>query len=261
MNTRCPPKRVPSAARFFTLCRLTMQPPQSYSIGGQRSSGQLTGKPAGARPDYRGRWCACYKDIGQRVHALKWCDAASAMAVASNEVAAPVWCRINPISTTPWYRHRIGTKSTRTFQVLTVPYQTGVLHEHSAPPTLPVPLGTPEVMSADWQQDDASSIAASEEVGEQELAFPSEDVESDSMSPAVKLSLSAELMPLTKRVTAVLQVSWSTEGESKQSIFDDKPAPLPCSPQCTQIFSFSIQSSMGSLGYSSSCFQVYGHHI
>ncbi|MGH0158791.1 UNVERIFIED_CONTAM: hypothetical protein FKN15_036297 [Acipenser sinensis] len=58
MNTRCPPKRVPSAACFFTLCRLTVQPPQSYSVGGQRSSGQLTGKPAGARPDYRGRWCA-----------------------------------------------------------------------------------------------------------------------------------------------------------------------------------------------------------
>ncbi|MGH0153291.1 UNVERIFIED_CONTAM: hypothetical protein FKN15_024426 [Acipenser sinensis] len=58
MNTRCPPKRVPSAARFFTHCELTMQPPQIYSIGGQRSSGQLTGKPAGARPDYRGRWCA-----------------------------------------------------------------------------------------------------------------------------------------------------------------------------------------------------------
>ncbi|MGH0126437.1 UNVERIFIED_CONTAM: hypothetical protein FKN15_028592 [Acipenser sinensis] len=58
MNTRCPPKRVPSAARFFTLCRLTVQLPQSYSVGGQRSSGQLTGKPAGARPDYRGRWCA-----------------------------------------------------------------------------------------------------------------------------------------------------------------------------------------------------------
>ncbi|MGH0129404.1 UNVERIFIED_CONTAM: hypothetical protein FKN15_061809 [Acipenser sinensis] len=30
----------------------------SYSVGGQRSSGQLTGKPEGARPDYRGRWCA-----------------------------------------------------------------------------------------------------------------------------------------------------------------------------------------------------------
>ncbi|MGH0168880.1 UNVERIFIED_CONTAM: hypothetical protein FKN15_055675 [Acipenser sinensis] len=42
MNTRCPPKRVPSAVRFFTRCRLTVQPPQSYSIGGQRSSGQLT---------------------------------------------------------------------------------------------------------------------------------------------------------------------------------------------------------------------------
>ncbi|MGH0144089.1 UNVERIFIED_CONTAM: hypothetical protein FKN15_001535 [Acipenser sinensis] len=58
MNTRCPPKRVLSAAHFFTLCRLTVQPPQSYRVGGQRSSGQLTGKPAGARPDYRGLWCA-----------------------------------------------------------------------------------------------------------------------------------------------------------------------------------------------------------
>ncbi|MGH0119932.1 UNVERIFIED_CONTAM: hypothetical protein FKN15_029195 [Acipenser sinensis] len=61
MNTRCPPKRVPSAARFFTLCRLPMQPPKSYSVGGQRSSGQLTGKPSGARPDYSGRssWLNC----------------------------------------------------------------------------------------------------------------------------------------------------------------------------------------------------------
>ncbi|MGH0154354.1 UNVERIFIED_CONTAM: hypothetical protein FKN15_029013 [Acipenser sinensis] len=58
MNTRCPPKRVPSATRFFTLCRLTVQPPQSYSVGGQRSPGQLTGKPAGGRPDYKGRLCA-----------------------------------------------------------------------------------------------------------------------------------------------------------------------------------------------------------
>ncbi|MGH0128916.1 UNVERIFIED_CONTAM: hypothetical protein FKN15_028663 [Acipenser sinensis] len=58
MNTRCPPKREPSAARFFTLCRLTVQPPQSYSVGGQRSSEQLKGKPAGALPDYTGRWCA-----------------------------------------------------------------------------------------------------------------------------------------------------------------------------------------------------------
>ncbi|MGH0179213.1 UNVERIFIED_CONTAM: hypothetical protein FKN15_001002 [Acipenser sinensis] len=64
MNTRCPPKRVPSAARFFTLCGLTVQPPQSYSVGGQCSSGQLTGKPAGARPDYRGRWCAVLQAMG-----------------------------------------------------------------------------------------------------------------------------------------------------------------------------------------------------
>ncbi|MGH0118414.1 UNVERIFIED_CONTAM: hypothetical protein FKN15_023350 [Acipenser sinensis] len=62
MSTRCPPKRVPSAARFFTHCKLTVQPPQSYSVGGQRSSGQLTGKPAGAWPDYRGRWCAIYEN-------------------------------------------------------------------------------------------------------------------------------------------------------------------------------------------------------
>ncbi|MGH0130484.1 UNVERIFIED_CONTAM: hypothetical protein FKN15_042353 [Acipenser sinensis] len=55
MNTRCPPKRVPSAARFFTHCELAVQPPQSYSVGGQRSlqaslqvPGQTTGV-AGAR--------------------------------------------------------------------------------------------------------------------------------------------------------------------------------------------------------------------
>ncbi|MGH0121503.1 UNVERIFIED_CONTAM: hypothetical protein FKN15_002452 [Acipenser sinensis] len=58
MNTRCPPKRVPSADRFFSHCGLTMQPPKSYSVGGQCSSRAATGKPAGARPDYRGRWCA-----------------------------------------------------------------------------------------------------------------------------------------------------------------------------------------------------------
>ncbi|MGH0127675.1 UNVERIFIED_CONTAM: hypothetical protein FKN15_009559 [Acipenser sinensis] len=45
-----------------------------------------------------------------------------------------------------------------------------------------------------------------EEVGEQELAFPSEDVESDCISPAVKRSLSAELLPLIRRATAILQM-------------------------------------------------------
>ncbi|MGH0143573.1 UNVERIFIED_CONTAM: hypothetical protein FKN15_000347 [Acipenser sinensis] len=38
MNTYCPPKRVPSTDHFFTHCGLTMQPPQIYSVGGQRSS-------------------------------------------------------------------------------------------------------------------------------------------------------------------------------------------------------------------------------
>ncbi|MGH0152409.1 UNVERIFIED_CONTAM: hypothetical protein FKN15_072438 [Acipenser sinensis] len=41
------------------------QPPQSYSVGGQRSSGQLTGKPAGARPDYRGRCCVALQAARQ----------------------------------------------------------------------------------------------------------------------------------------------------------------------------------------------------
>ncbi|MGH0133023.1 UNVERIFIED_CONTAM: hypothetical protein FKN15_035389 [Acipenser sinensis] len=51
---------------------------------------------------------------------------------------------------------------------------------------LPVPLGSQGATSSDWQQDDMLSIVASEEVGEQELVFPSKDVESDSTSPAVK---------------------------------------------------------------------------
>ncbi|MGH0145027.1 UNVERIFIED_CONTAM: hypothetical protein FKN15_026816 [Acipenser sinensis] len=58
VNTRCPPKRVPSkwsADRFFSRCGLTMQPPKSYSVGGQGSSqaspqapGQTTGVAGGA---------------------------------------------------------------------------------------------------------------------------------------------------------------------------------------------------------------------
>ncbi|MGH0121269.1 UNVERIFIED_CONTAM: hypothetical protein FKN15_074842 [Acipenser sinensis] len=48
-----------------------------------------------------------------------------------------------------------------------------LLRERSAPPALPVPLGSQGAMSADWQQD--------------------EDMESDSTSVAVKPSLSADL--------------------------------------------------------------------
>ncbi|MGH0158757.1 UNVERIFIED_CONTAM: hypothetical protein FKN15_055520 [Acipenser sinensis] len=53
----------------FSHCRLTVQPPQSYNVGGQRNSGQLTGKPAGAQPDYRGRWCMLLKDFPDELRA------------------------------------------------------------------------------------------------------------------------------------------------------------------------------------------------
>ncbi|MGH0175673.1 UNVERIFIED_CONTAM: hypothetical protein FKN15_071112 [Acipenser sinensis] len=84
----CPPKCVPSAARFFTHCELTVQPPQSYSVGGQRSSGQLTGKPAGARPDYRGRWGAVSGVAGARegeeggVRAFYWSKFSAPVGIA-----------------------------------------------------------------------------------------------------------------------------------------------------------------------------------
>ncbi|MGH0122855.1 UNVERIFIED_CONTAM: hypothetical protein FKN15_008562 [Acipenser sinensis] len=90
------------------------------------------------------------------------------------------------------------------------------------PPSPQVLLGSQGAKGVVSQEDDMLSIGASEEVGE--LAFPSEDMESDSTSSAVKLSLSAEL-PLIKRATVVLQVPWPTEEETRQSIFDDR---FPC---------------------------------
>ncbi|MGH0150398.1 UNVERIFIED_CONTAM: hypothetical protein FKN15_043982 [Acipenser sinensis] len=68
------------------------------------------------------------------------------------------------------------------------------------------------------------SLVASEEVGEQELEFLSEDVES---YPAVKLSLSAELLPLIKRATAVLEKG--KKGDSRISYMTNgilRPAPV-----------------------------------
>ncbi|MGH0165995.1 UNVERIFIED_CONTAM: hypothetical protein FKN15_064259 [Acipenser sinensis] len=50
-----------------------------------------------------------------------------------------------------------------------------LLHECSVPPAQAVPLESQRATSADWQQDNALSIAASEEVGEQELPFLSEE--------------------------------------------------------------------------------------
>ncbi|MGH0147902.1 UNVERIFIED_CONTAM: hypothetical protein FKN15_044142 [Acipenser sinensis] len=90
------------------------------------------------------------------------------------------------------------------------------------------------------------SITTSEEGGEQELAFPSEDVESDSTSPAVKLSLSAELLPLIKRATAVLQMPWPTEGGIRQFIFDDESTTSRVPPPLSAPdFLFEIQVSWG----------------
>ncbi|MGH0163552.1 UNVERIFIED_CONTAM: hypothetical protein FKN15_071022 [Acipenser sinensis] len=94
MNTCCFPKRVPSAARFFTLCRLTVQPPQSYSIGGQRISGQLTSKPAGARPDYRGRWCAVSRGHPGRPNPPSPRTTLDQLSVAPSELPSTVGCGI-----------------------------------------------------------------------------------------------------------------------------------------------------------------------
>ncbi|MGH0149142.1 UNVERIFIED_CONTAM: hypothetical protein FKN15_033887 [Acipenser sinensis] len=46
-----------------------MQPSRSYIVGGQRISGQLTGKPAGTRPDYRGHWC---HPLGSPIQGRQW---------------------------------------------------------------------------------------------------------------------------------------------------------------------------------------------
>ncbi|MGH0122287.1 UNVERIFIED_CONTAM: hypothetical protein FKN15_033304 [Acipenser sinensis] len=94
MNTRCPPKRVLSAARFFTHCELTVQPPQSYSVGGQRSSGQLTGKPAGARPDYGGRCCAVSREHPGRPNPPSPRTTLGQLSAATWELPSTVGCGI-----------------------------------------------------------------------------------------------------------------------------------------------------------------------
>ncbi|MGH0172528.1 UNVERIFIED_CONTAM: hypothetical protein FKN15_003320 [Acipenser sinensis] len=45
MNTRCPLKCVPSAARFFTHCRLTMQPPRATASEDNAALGSLKASP------------------------------------------------------------------------------------------------------------------------------------------------------------------------------------------------------------------------
>ncbi|MGH0139094.1 UNVERIFIED_CONTAM: hypothetical protein FKN15_036583 [Acipenser sinensis] len=117
-----------------------------------------------------------------------------------------------------------------------------LLLEHSAPPALPAPLGPHGAASADWPQEDILSFNISEEAGKQELMFSSEDVEPDTTSPAVKLSLSSELMLLLRRATSTLQVPWTTAGETRQSIFEE-PTVSPINPPVHLDFFHEIQSS------------------
>ncbi|MGH0181910.1 UNVERIFIED_CONTAM: hypothetical protein FKN15_008184 [Acipenser sinensis] len=75
--------------------------------------------------------------------------------------------------------------------------------------------------------------------GEQELAFPSEDMESDSSYLTVKFSLSAQLLPLIKRANAVLQVPWPTEDISfSDHFFITANINLPAPSSATDIISF-----------------------
>ncbi|MGH0149083.1 UNVERIFIED_CONTAM: hypothetical protein FKN15_014429 [Acipenser sinensis] len=104
MNTRCPLKRVPSAAQFFTHCELTVQPPQSYSVGGQRSSGQLTGKPAGARPDYRGRCCAVSQEHPGRPNPPSPRTTLCQLSTAPWEIHGRLWNSLDSNRRCPGYR-------------------------------------------------------------------------------------------------------------------------------------------------------------
>ncbi|MGH0144192.1 UNVERIFIED_CONTAM: hypothetical protein FKN15_005907 [Acipenser sinensis] len=68
--------------------------PQSYSVGGQRSSGQLTGKPAGTRPDYRGRWCAVSRGYPGRPNPPFPRTTLSQLSAAPWELPSTVGCGI-----------------------------------------------------------------------------------------------------------------------------------------------------------------------
>ncbi|RXM33173.1 hypothetical protein EOD39_5641 [Acipenser ruthenus] len=104
-----------------------------------------------------------------------------------------------------------------------------VSHRCSACPPCPppVPLEQQEAINTDWQQDDMLSIAASKEVGEMELAFPSEEVDSDSTLTAVNLCRHSFCHLLRGPLKNC--VPWPTDEIRNQSIFEDEPAPSPVS--------------------------------
>ncbi|MGH0147448.1 UNVERIFIED_CONTAM: hypothetical protein FKN15_069920 [Acipenser sinensis] len=73
-----------------------MQPPQSYSVGGQRSSGQLTGKPAGTRPDYMGgARPIVHRPLGTPIHGRQW------NSLDSNRQGASCTPRVAPLPDAP----------------------------------------------------------------------------------------------------------------------------------------------------------------
>ncbi|MGH0151130.1 UNVERIFIED_CONTAM: hypothetical protein FKN15_059094 [Acipenser sinensis] len=71
MNTRCPPKRVPSSRPlFFHTADSPCSHPRATASEDNAAPGQLAGKPTGAWPDYRGRWCAVKRESGENVPVL-----------------------------------------------------------------------------------------------------------------------------------------------------------------------------------------------
>ncbi|MGH0190232.1 UNVERIFIED_CONTAM: hypothetical protein FKN15_043659 [Acipenser sinensis] len=107
----------------------------------------------------------------------------------------PLIKRANAVLQVPWPTEDVAQRLCR------------LLHLPGCRPALPTPrprrLGPLSLVLGLW----------GEQVGEKELVFLSEDMESDSSSLTVKFSLSAQLLPLIKRANAVLQVPWPTEGD------------------------------------------------
>ncbi|MGH0135273.1 UNVERIFIED_CONTAM: hypothetical protein FKN15_057545 [Acipenser sinensis] len=66
--------------------------------------------------------------------------------------------------------------------------------------------------------------------------FPSEEGDSDSATPVVHFSLSAELMPLIKRATYILLVPWPVDEMRKHP--EVNPAPSQVSPPVHPYFLF-----------------------
>ncbi|MGH0124893.1 UNVERIFIED_CONTAM: hypothetical protein FKN15_065463 [Acipenser sinensis] len=129
MNTRCPPKRVPSSRPlFFTLQTHHAATQELQCRRTTHLSGSLQAKPAGARPDYRGRWCSVSRGHPDRP------NPPSPRATLGQLCAAP-WKLPSSIGKgIAWIR-------TRDLQAIE-----HILHSRGAP-LLDVPLGSPVTAS------------------------------------------------------------------------------------------------------------------